>query len=417
MAISAGSMRFKQGVQMRLERPPELGSPTAPGVLPLVDGYRGLAALGVVVYHAAYATGVFSEPVVGGVLARLGNYAVAVFFVISGLVLYLPFATAALRRQSPPDWRSFYWRRFLRIFPAYWVALSALFFAFGVSRPGNLDTLVANYTLTQTLRGSFVLSGMVVAWTLAIEIAFYLALPALAHLVRRFGRATRMRPDVRVQVIGLGLLYLGALGYRLVVLAVAPNSVALLWLPAYLDWFALGMLLAVGVSFVSIGGRLPRPAARLAESPFVCVAAAVLLYWALVALDLPRGLQIEPPRLTMVRFLLSGLSATLLVLPAALGDPERGLFPAVMSSPPLRITGRISYGIYLWHTLWLYQVVQWVSRGSYAAGFVPVLAAILLLSLPSAAVSYLLVELPARDLRFLVPDRARGAPPMTMAWP
>ena len=52
---------------------------------------------------------------------------VTVFFVISGFLLYRPFVRRAARRGEPaPDTRAYAWRRFLRIVPAYWLALTVI---------------------------------------------------------------------------------------------------------------------------------------------------------------------------------------------------------------------------------------------------------------------------------------------------
>ena len=63
---------------------------------------------------------------------------VAIFFVISGVLLYLPYARAIRDRSALPDWRVYARRRGVRILPAYWVALTAVAigpFAAGVFGP------------------------------------------------------------------------------------------------------------------------------------------------------------------------------------------------------------------------------------------------------------------------------------------
>ena len=47
------------------------------------------------------------------------------FFLISGFLLYRPFVAARLRGEPMPFVGAYAWRRFLRIVPAYWVALTA----------------------------------------------------------------------------------------------------------------------------------------------------------------------------------------------------------------------------------------------------------------------------------------------------
>ncbi len=97
---------------------------TAPTRLDTLDGYRAIAALGVLVYHTAGWVGFMSPQEPGAhLIDNLGNFGVAVFFVISGFLLFRPFVLASLTGTSPPETAPFYIRRALRIYPAYWLAL------------------------------------------------------------------------------------------------------------------------------------------------------------------------------------------------------------------------------------------------------------------------------------------------------
>ena len=93
---------------------------------PLVDSLRAIAALCVLLTHTAVAAGISGNPhsVLSPYAQRL-DVGVAIFFLISGLLLYRPFVAGAVsrpcrRRPSGP----YAWRRFLRIAPAYWLALT-----------------------------------------------------------------------------------------------------------------------------------------------------------------------------------------------------------------------------------------------------------------------------------------------------
>jgi peptidoglycan/LPS O-acetylase OafA/YrhL len=379
--------------------------------LPLVDGYRGAAAGAVLLYHASVWAGLMTHPTLGAFLARLGNYGVTVFFLISGLVLYLPFVKADLDDIPYADWRNFLWRRFLRIYPAYWVAITALFFVFGRAHPGGLTSLIGTYSLFDLYwRGAGAGGGLIIAWTLTIELSFYLVLPLLARALRAFARRVQGgRPDGALgYLVGLGILYVLGVAFRVVVLAlVGRGAKALLWLPAYLDWFALGMALAVGVAWVDLGRRIPRVVAWLARQAVLCWLLAFALYWALVSLNGPLGLDVETASFTMARFLLAGSSALFLLLPGVYGDQERGLGATVFGNAAAQGAGAISYGIYLWHTIWIAEIVKWIRHDSYPRGIVPILATAVFLTAPTAALSYRLVETPARRLRTLVSPRRR----------
>nr|BFE86849.1 hypothetical protein GCM10020093_094500 [Planobispora longispora] len=63
----------------------------------------------------------------GAWLVSRGDVGVAIFFTLSGLLLYRPWATAALTSTAPPSAKAYLWRRGFRLLPAYWlVAVIAL---------------------------------------------------------------------------------------------------------------------------------------------------------------------------------------------------------------------------------------------------------------------------------------------------
>src|SRR4051794_40093700 len=88
-----------------------------------LDGLRGLAALSVLVYHVALAT--VGAGAVAGAAGAL-HFGVPVFFVLSGLLLYLPFVRARMDGRPRPSLRRYAVRRLARIVPAYWAALLGL---------------------------------------------------------------------------------------------------------------------------------------------------------------------------------------------------------------------------------------------------------------------------------------------------
>src|SRR5215212_6043566 len=91
---------------------------------PLFDSLRAIAALSVVAFHAAFFAGMFtSESPLRPYLVRM-DVGVSVFFLISGFLLYRPFVRARLGGEGTPHVGGYAWRRFLRIVPAYWVALT-----------------------------------------------------------------------------------------------------------------------------------------------------------------------------------------------------------------------------------------------------------------------------------------------------
>jgi len=103
------------------------------GPLPLFDSLRAIAALSVLCFHAAFFEFVRSDNALRPYTVHL-DVGVSVFFLISGFLLYRPFVRARLFRAEPPHVLAYGWRRFLRIVPAYWVALTVV--ALWLALPG-----------------------------------------------------------------------------------------------------------------------------------------------------------------------------------------------------------------------------------------------------------------------------------------
>ena len=93
---------------------------------PLFDSMRAIAFLSVFVAHASFFAGL---AVPGHLLrpyvSRL-DVGVRIFFLISAFLLYRPFAAARMRGESPPLVGAYGWRRFLRVAPPYWLALTVI---------------------------------------------------------------------------------------------------------------------------------------------------------------------------------------------------------------------------------------------------------------------------------------------------
>src|SRR5262249_23835497 len=152
---------------------------------PCFDGLRAIAALAVLVYHVCVtynANWISTDS--WSWITRLGNFGVSIFFLISGFLLYRPYVVAHFDGKPPPALGQFGKRRFLRIFPAYWVALTALFFIFVANPIDSRLSFITYYGLLQHYRAGYTLRGLGIAWTLVIEVSFYIALPLLAFLLR-----------------------------------------------------------------------------------------------------------------------------------------------------------------------------------------------------------------------------------------
>ncbi|MBV8220701.1 MAG: acyltransferase [Solirubrobacterales bacterium] len=364
------------------------------------DGLRALAALTVLTYHVALTRGYSPAGSLAPFLWELKG-GVAIFFIISGLLLYLPYARAIREGGELPDWRAYARRRGVRILPAYWVALTAL--AVG---PFNADVFGPDagtyYGLSQIYNSQTLFGGLGVAWSLCVEVTFYAFLPVFAGLVawrcRRSG-GTRLQVTW-IAIAGLASLGLrGALGASLTGAFHDHGETLMVSLPGLLDWFAIGMGLAVLRAELEAGRARRFAATALARRPDLCVLLAFAAFMAGVPVQ--HG-DIFLPWYGLATHVAIGLGSGLLVLAVIVPRSEgANRWPLrVLTSPAATWVGTISYGIYLWHFPVLELIDQvWMPTHSSTVmkvGFVwaGVLAGALLLG----AASFYLVEEPARRL-------------------
>jgi peptidoglycan/LPS O-acetylase OafA/YrhL len=335
---------------------------------PLFDSLRAIAALAIVGTHAGVVAGLYTgHSDVGRFAARL-EVGVPIFFVISGFLLYRPFARARLHDQARRNTGAYAWRRFLRIAPAYWLALTVVGIWFGSSSLFSASGLANYYGLLQNYTGKGPQSPVVQAWTLGIEIAFYAFLPLYALLMRALpGRTWTTR--LRTEVAGLAVLFAIAVGWKLAVLSTMdPNNIQLspelLGLPTFLDQFAVGMGLAVLSVWLERRGELPRVLAPLDRFPSLAWLFALVAFWAastqigLTALFFERTTEAE----YLLRYFLFAAVALGLLLPAVVGDQRRGLVRRLLANRVLLFLGVISYGIYLYGGAVAPQLDRWGYR-------------------------------------------------------
>ena len=150
---------------------------------PLLDSVRGIALLAVVAAHSSF----FMSLGGSSSLSHLRfDFSVRVFFMISAFLLYRPWVRARLAEWEAPSAAAYGWRRFLRIMPAYWVALTVISLWLGISYVFSGHGVWTYYGLVQVYQPGWAVGGLPQAWTLNVEVVFYLCLPLWGALMRRF---------------------------------------------------------------------------------------------------------------------------------------------------------------------------------------------------------------------------------------
>src|SRR3954471_5520935 len=130
--------------------------------------------------------------------------------------------------------------------------------------------------------------------------------------------------------------------------------------------------------------------------PVVAWALAAGAFWVVsYRLGIPRNKIEYTPWQQMMRQLLYGVTGFLLLLPAVFGPQDRSLIRRLLQTRVVVLAGLVSYGIYLWHNLWLEKVLAWSGTAPFTGHFGRIFAAVVGLAVVSAAVSYVVVEKPA----------------------
>jgi peptidoglycan/LPS O-acetylase OafA/YrhL len=311
-----------------------------------LEGYRGLAALLIVVYHVYQymRTGPLARyPYEGtgwhGVLVGLDS-CVDLFFVLSAFLLGLPFARAALAGGRPMSARSFLYRRAVRIVPLYLVAVLVVWSARNRELPGDWRDLLEHLTFTHVFDDKRIFYTIGPAWSLAVEVHFYLLLavlgPAVCARCRRIADERRRLGVLLAAVAGLvaaSVVWKAAARY----VAGAGEQDWSVWfsLPAKLDVFAVGLLVAVAV------------AARTGEAELRPSQRAGLAGAGVIVVGLAFAANVADPAASLYFHTVAAAGFGLLLAASVLAAPGRA--GRVLASPLPAVLGLVSYSLYLWH--------------------------------------------------------------------
>jgi peptidoglycan/LPS O-acetylase OafA/YrhL len=328
----------------------------------------------------------------------MGGTGVHLFFVLSGFLLFLPYARAALGISRFPSTGRFMIRRALRILPVYWASLivftivAALFAA----PYGPLDItlhflLLHNWTpdLLHSINGP--------AWTLALESQFYLTIPLFGWIVLQLLRARRARTlailGIALSLVGTFMGLVGIFVHRYVPALGAHLS--LLDMLGFLPTFAAGMAAALlyVASSRNPGSTISRPFRRFCRIAGAAGVVIWLIHTACIAAN------ISVARWDYFFFALTAGVAYAGILLGTLAGWTSWRW--LLSSVPFRFVGGISYSVYLWHyPIYHYAIVPFAVH--HAAGFSQWLLVIfgtLVIIFPLGWLSYLLFERPFIKIR------------------
>ena len=181
--------------------------------MPEIDGIRFVAIFSVIIFHVAAHIRNHSPADYVKSLSSSGafwiashlSFGVQAFFVLSGFVLALPFAGHYLQDKPAPSLRRYYLRRLTRLEPPY-ILTMFYFFALNVMRgrgsfAGLLPHLLASIFYQHNLIYGRPSDIELVAWSLEIEVQFYILAPMISALALRGRNRTIRRCGIAISIL------------------------------------------------------------------------------------------------------------------------------------------------------------------------------------------------------------------------
>ena len=306
------------------------------GVIPALDGLRGIAILLVMLHHFTYYRPTAGVDLLIGSVMFFFWTGVDLFFVLSGFLI-----TGILldTRNSERYFSSFYARRILRIFPLYYLVLFLAFIVlpmFPVEHPvlaGQADLppqwpywlYLMNFSIAE---GGWVHGWVDVGWSLAIEEQFYLVWPLVIWLC----------PPRVLPLLCAGLIVAGPIA-RVFARETGVTALSIFVLPWFrLDGLAIGALLAMAQRrglMPSLDRWVPAVVITCVAGLIVCTVMGGHTWW------WNRWMQQYGYSLIAI--------AGGAMLVSAVTRPADSLWPRMLSAGWLRAFGKYSYCLYLIH--------------------------------------------------------------------
>jgi peptidoglycan/LPS O-acetylase OafA/YrhL len=351
--------------------------------IPTLDGWRGIAVIGVILYHGREELSASST-----LLVRLAAHCylgVDTFFAISGFLI-CGLLLREFQETGDISLRRFYIRRFFRILPPYYASLAAICAAGAMlALPLNFSEVPSCLFFYRNYRplGMDEYGGFYTAhyWTLAVEEHFYLLWPPLLLWIRpkRSGKVAF-------------LLAMLIFSWRLIearfhlLAAVLPQANLMARSDTRMDALLWGCLAAIYFSDIR------RLAARVRFSQLWFLPAATILI----------AQKVHPPGETLL------YAALLPLLVVSTVIQPGSVLGHVLEWRPLRWIGSISFSLYLWQELFLPELKGELARGSFRFLQQPPLNFLAILT--CACLSRYLIEIPLTRLGHRISDSSLRLP-------
>lgn len=376
---------------------------------PALDGLRAIAALMVIIFHLLKYVSAQSvaDPNISGAFSDalkkanpfwdIAAKGVPLFFLLSAFLLFQPYSQVIIKGDRKfPATSKFFKRRFLRVYPAYFVnlVLVLLIFTPQLLNPANWYVLILHLFMVFDASSSTIIAVNPSYWSLTVETRFYLLIPVIAFIIGRF--------LAKRKVLSL-ICFLGSF-------LITPFAIILYYVDgvAVVDYINLFLLISfLPVFFTGIGVSLvytyltQTKAGKLKLERWqkwinrygILSLAALVVVPALSGAAVIDRIFYKIFEQNFLGFCFGGiLLATLL---------GKKIWARILGHPFLRFIGIISYSLYLWHeNLYIYVIVPLARSFKQEALVLPLsILLTVVISLPIAYFSYMLVERPFFKVR------------------
>jgi peptidoglycan/LPS O-acetylase OafA/YrhL len=328
-----------------------------------LDGVRAIAVFMVIFFHFFFELDL--HPLLTKV-ANFGRTGVSLFFVLSG---YLITRILIATKESPGYFSNFYVRRSLRIFPLYYFYLTLIFIILPLIAgkpfpPFNLQ--IYNWTYLQNFALAFRWEHVSPRhlWSLSVEEHFYLFWPLLIYLLS-------------VKKIVIASISIIVMAFMVQYFMIESDYVAYYFTFARIDELSMGALLAV----LEIRNKLTHKYAKIYLLISVILAIPTIALMAIFT-DIDNTI-IQIIKYDLLAFTFMSMIGYVISL------LETGRVKKFLRTKPMVFSGKISYGIYVYHPLCIAAVWSVFPKMNPAVLFVIAVSFTLLV----ASASYYLLEL------------------------
>lgn len=333
-----------------------------------LDGLRGLAVLIVMLSHSSNAGLMFHAHLNFQGSGKAGVY---LFFLLSAYLLDRQIGITFLSgKNSIQYWLYYFWRRFLRIYPLFFAALSTYFI---LNFIGFYPTKIEE--MSDILSHLLLLDGKNVFWSIPVEFKYYFISPLIIWLFYRYFNWNYLLVSLFVFTLALiALLFDSRFSLS--------NTSTLKYLPIFLA----GTL--ISIYELLYGNSVKKVKNKLFD--ILGIVSVVIIFVSFpyyVSKLFTIDVQFHKPPFYLLYVLLWSL-----VLVSS--KYSNGLVRSILSFKPLRFLGTISFSLYLFHML----IIPFVKRIDVIPSNLKIYA-FFIVSIVLSSFTYLLIELPLSKIK------------------